>query len=709
MKFPPFPFVVLDTETTGLTPRSDRILELALVRYEAGEKVAEYESLYSVDRDIPPHVQVLTRLRSADLAGQPALEDEKGKIGKLLEGAVIAGHNILFDIEMLKGEGFDLEDHSWIDTAMLASLVFPEVQSFSLSYLSTALDLPHKPKHRAMGDVEATLALLGKVWERFGELPQSMLKEIKTLAEKGPEGYAALFASFEGKGKAKPKWLKQPEPEVRDLEGLPLFKYSSQEGKKTWLTVKNLRSFLLSGGDDLPKGLSASFAPQFLLENDAADNFLKQDAFTAPELTLAIKLLLYEPKTQDDFPIHAQERDVWKGKLACTRESKTYTDQFERTKGDILLDHRQLLELLAEGKGPAEGDHVVIDDASMLEDTATKAFRWSCSIDPLRAAAEGNKELTSFLDVYQIWIEKVRNFQDVRYFVEADLTTKAAKGLRERLEKIMQHAAPLQPVHEKLTNLSKILDPANLKDRIAYISQFRDGGQIVQSVPEDVARVLKETLYDRFSTTLLLPPGDSFAAILSPGAEVEKVENELPKKPPLLFADEHLTLDRLLQCINGKAIGLVGSKRTIEQLFIKYTEPLEEKGTTLICQGFSGGLGRMQAEFLATEGPTVWLLTPWMYEGVTLPPCTVDHLWLHTLPFDHPSHAVLSRRAEHFADAFDDYFVPRLLHRLFRLLRSYCAHKKEDGNVIVLDDRIRKKAYGERVREYLEEIVEGGA
>ena len=99
------------------------------------------------------------------------------------------------------------------------------------------------------------------------------------------------------------------------------------------------------------------------------------------------------------------------------------------------------------------------------------------------------------------------------------------------------------------------------------------------------------------------------------------------------------------------------------------------------------------------------MITPWVYEGLELPPGTVDHMWVHTLPFDHPSQAVLSRRGEElYSDSFNEYFIPRLLNRMFRILRSYNDHRKEDANVILLDDRVRTKRYGGRVRGYLEEL-----
>ncbi|HLC76428.1 MAG TPA: exonuclease domain-containing protein [Candidatus Peribacterales bacterium] len=710
MPFPHFPFVVLDTETTGLIPRSDRIIELALLRFEDGEKVAEYEGLYSVPTAISPVARALTRISPEDLSGKPAFESEKVK--KLIDGAVIIGQNILFDLGMLKGEGMELDGHPWIDSAILASIVFPEAKSYSLGYLSEFLGLPHEPKHRAMGDVIATTALLEKVWARMQELPHETIQTIKSFAERGPEGYAAWCAEMTGNGKTPPEWLSSYTPrnngKKKDAPVLSVCgssKYVHSKGKKTWLAVKNLDAFLSENdsGEFTPV-----FAPPFLLNPESRDAFLTQSTFTADELTLAIKLHLYSPIHHRDFPLHGTERDVWNGKLACTKESVAYGEQFKAAE-NILLDHRQLFELLlhAHTHAPEKGEFIIIDDASMLEDTATKALKWSCSTDPLRAAAVQHGELTSFLDAYQMWLEHVRNFQEVRYLVSADLTSKEARGLNERLEQLIGtlQTAPLQELAmEQLGDLQKILNPKNLQGRIAFIEQYRDGGQILQSAPLDLAEQLRALLYARCDTLLILPPGEraEFAPIIPVDAEGEIITEKLPAKPPLRYASAEFTIERLLPRTDGRVICLVSSKRTIEELYVKNVEALEVLGIGLIAQGLSGGQGRMQAEFQTAGERVVWMMTPWMYEGIELPPEFVDHLWIHSLPFDHPSNAILSARSEHYGSkAFDLYFVPRLLQRLFRLFRTYSKHRKADGDILILDQRLQTKSYGKRVMEYM--------
>lgn len=714
MPLPKTPFVVLDTETTGLIPQSDRVVELALQRFENGEKVAEYESLFKPEEKMGPVARVLTRLSDEDLMEAPVFSDEKPKIEKLLEDAVIICQNYKFDVDMLKGEGLDLEEHPKADSAALASIVFPEAQSFSLGYLSAFLGLPHEPRHRAMGDVVATVALLEKVWERLGGLPEKTVKKIKEYAEKGPEGYGGLFSELKSLSSSEwsPPQAGGTSREVGGrgfLDSLGSAKPSLAHSKRVWIAVKNLDSTLkeCDTGDFEPL-----FAPYFLLDPKSRDALLKQESFTADELTLAIKILLYDPKRHRDINLHISERDVWKGKLACTRESKAYRDQFS-SKKNVILDHRQLLELLENEHDlvPGKDTHIVIENASMLEDTATKALKWSCATDPLRAAAEGNEELTSFLDAYQMWIEKVRNFQDIRYLVEADLTSRQAVDFRSRLDELIESVDDSSSgdlVRERLEDLKKILDPKNLKDRITYIEQFRDGGQSLQSAPFDISSKLNNLLYKKYKTILVLPVGEreEFISILPIDAEAEIIIEELPTKPAFRITDAEMPIDRMLPRVDGKVVCLVNSKREIERLCVKFMEPLEEQGITLIGQGLSGGLGRMQSEFMTSGECAVWMLTPWMFEGVELPPDFVDHLWIHSMPFDHPNHSVLGRRAERYGGReFDRYFVPRLLQRLFRVVRTYCKHRKEDGDILLLDQRVKTKSYGERVIGYLEGLT----
>ena len=161
----------------------------------------------------------------------------------------------------------------------------------------------------------------------------------------------------------------------------------------------------------------------------------------------------------------------------------------------------------------------------MLEDTATKAFRYTCAIDPLRAAADEGSDLMRFLDLYEIWVEKVRNELDVRYLTEMDLTSPEAKGLRDRLASVLDSELTDQ-ARERLQDLQKIMDPIELEGRIVWIEKFRDGDRNLHSVPMDIGNLLWEYLYDACPTTMLLPPGkeEFFTSVIPDKMEIQRTD-----------------------------------------------------------------------------------------------------------------------------------------------------------------------------------------
>jgi len=752
VKLPNLSFVVLDTETTGFVPRVNRVIEFASVRVQGGKMLEEYETLVSIPEDIPPTVQVLTHITPPMLAGKPTFDQVCEMIrSKIGENTLIVGQNVGFDIRMLKGEGIDLTERAWIDTSMLASLVFPELPSYSLGYVSTILKLNHDPVHRALGDVHATLELFGKCWERLHELPPDELRILFEIFSQSSPGYRRLAEVLPTVPAGKrPKWMLSGTRPSRGKKQASGDRVSLPESQKpgvmliedslapqtlqrivdtalaakepTWIVVKNLEAsvrgltlpartaeLVRSGG---PEDKVAVLMPAPLLLNpEAAETLLLQQAFTSDEATLAVKLRWYRPRAHRDLPVHGEERAVWYGKLACTETTPTYHRQFNPAPHVALIDHQQILSILENPDHPGRSaltpqTRLLITDASMLEDTATKAFKWQAVLDHLRAAAEGRADLTGFLDLLQLWIERVRAFQDVRYLTGQDLDTKETRLLRERLAPFIADETLPELPRRDLADLERILTPELLSHRIAWIEQRQGGSQSIQSVPERIGPLLSSLLYEEHPTVLSVPPGSNATLReILPQTDLRAAQPFPPSLIPLSIRTDIALDDLLRNPPPGKSVILVGSRRIIEEKYVEYTAELEKKGVEMICQNLSGGLERMTAEFLAAPAPALWLITPWGYEDVDLPAEIVDRLIIASLPFDHPSHTVLSRRAAHYPNAFEDYFLPRLEHRLFRLLRTFCRHRTFHGEVLVTDDRLKTKSYGKRVMAYLRQFA----
>ncbi len=735
MKLPPFSFTVLDTETTGFVPKVHHVIEFASMKCEGGEVVDTFEQLLSVKEEIPPHIQILTRIFPEDIKDKPQFEEKLEEIREHIgEDTLLVGQNLGFDIGMIRGEGIDLSARPWIDTSMLASLVFPEFRSYSLAYMSTTLTLNHSPAHRALGDVRATLELLATIWEKLCELSPDELAFARDMLGRTGSGYAKLFDAVEaGKGatwitkkkhadtSAEKKTLVIAKPAAGTVqlyeEGLhpdglqEIINGALQAEGTTWIAVKNLEAQLkrICIGDDV-----TVIHPAHLLLNPAAEAaLLAQPTMTSDEALLAMKLRWFAPRTRNDFALHGLEKDIWNGKLACTEQADAYTSQFKKTSKVFLLDHRQLLAFLADPAHAAHGAltkdaHIIIDDASMLEDTATKAYGHECSIDDLRAASNGDDGLTSLTDLLSLWVEKIRHGEDIHFITKNDLDTPETKGLRAQVGDMLAGSDLPEKTRQILLELAALLEPSLLSENIVWAESRINGSLYLNAAPEYVDRFLDRYLYDIYATTLIVPCGctETVVEVVPPKRTILSTIDDRRQSCPVTvtFPDDLSTGTFLKDPLPGKTILLAGSKRVIEQLYIQHTQELEKKNVTLICQGLSGGQNRMESEFLASEGTTIMILTPWMYEGSELPEGSVDRLILEALPFDHPNHPVFGKRKDHHRNSFEGYALPRVECRGFRLLRTFCRQRKAGGEMMVLDKRLKEKAYGKRVIRYLEQF-----
>lgn len=138
-------FAVVDLETSGLSTRRHRILQLAMVTVEAdGSPVDTWETLVGLrwpwQRVGPTHVH---GLRRADLKGAPNLDDVLVEFSRRLDGAVFTAHNADFDAEFLVRAARNRTD---LD---LESTLSPRLCTLKLS---RRLD-PHRRQAHRLGDV----------------------------------------------------------------------------------------------------------------------------------------------------------------------------------------------------------------------------------------------------------------------------------------------------------------------------------------------------------------------------------------------------------------------------------------------------------------------------------------------------------------------------------------------------------------------------
>lgn len=170
------PLAVVDVETTGCSAEyGDRVIEVGLVRIECGRTAITYQRLIDPRRRIGPGITALTGITQGMVMGQPTFAEQVPQLLPLLEGAVIVGHNVRFDLSFLTREfafaGIDLEQHLGrppvLDTVRIARKMFGRGGN-SLQTLAHRLGLKPSAAHRALADADTTARLLGVMLEPLG-------------------------------------------------------------------------------------------------------------------------------------------------------------------------------------------------------------------------------------------------------------------------------------------------------------------------------------------------------------------------------------------------------------------------------------------------------------------------------------------------------------------------------------------------------------
>ena len=172
------PLVVFDLEATGLNKRTDRIVAIALVRYEPIGTTEQVSYLLNPGIPIPEEVTRIHGIADVDVKDAPTFAEMAEVLERHFAGADLAGYNILgYDIQMLTEEfaranrPFSLEGRRVLDAQRIFFRNEPRDLSAALRYYCGET---HESSHDALGDVLATIRVLDGQFRKYAELPADM-------------------------------------------------------------------------------------------------------------------------------------------------------------------------------------------------------------------------------------------------------------------------------------------------------------------------------------------------------------------------------------------------------------------------------------------------------------------------------------------------------------------------------------------------------
>jgi DNA polymerase-3 subunit epsilon len=188
---------VFDTETTGLDPaRGDEIVAVGAVRVVNGRLLRSecFGRLVDPRREVPAAATAVHGLTRSMLAGQPGLEEVLPEFARYVEGTVLVGHNVGFDLQFLRlreeRTGVAFRGPA-LDTLLLDAVVHPDHDDHSLEAIAGRLGVPVTGRHSALGDALVT----GEVFLRL--LPLLEARGVRTLGEALRASQATLHARLD--------------------------------------------------------------------------------------------------------------------------------------------------------------------------------------------------------------------------------------------------------------------------------------------------------------------------------------------------------------------------------------------------------------------------------------------------------------------------------------------------------------------------------
>lgn len=172
------PLAVFDIESTGVNPRADRIIDLAIVKLLPDDHRETFTWRVNPEMPIPAQASEIHGIYDDDVKDCPTFRQVAPEIKDTLKDCDLGGFNILrYDIPLLReeflrvGVPFAVEGRRLFDAQRIFHMKEPRDLTAALQYYAGEV---HTDAHGALADVEATIQVMEGQYGKYDDLPDNM-------------------------------------------------------------------------------------------------------------------------------------------------------------------------------------------------------------------------------------------------------------------------------------------------------------------------------------------------------------------------------------------------------------------------------------------------------------------------------------------------------------------------------------------------------
>ena len=180
------PYVAFDLETTGLSSRNDKIIEIGAVLMQNGRELDRFQTFVDPGMKLSKETVDLTGITDSMLRGAPQLEEVLPKFIAFVGDRVLVAHNADFDTAFIRAACEKLGcayDFTSADTLVLSQNLMPHLNRFKLDVVANALSLPEFTHHRAADDAVTCGLIMEKLLEKLTQMDVHTLQTINPAME----------------------------------------------------------------------------------------------------------------------------------------------------------------------------------------------------------------------------------------------------------------------------------------------------------------------------------------------------------------------------------------------------------------------------------------------------------------------------------------------------------------------------------------------
>ncbi len=160
-------YVLVDIETTGLSPVQDEIIEIGAIKVKNNLIIDYFNQLIKINRRLSPFTTNLTGITDEMLRNGKSPIEVYNDFVEFVGDNIIIGHNVNFDLGFLSNKckkyiNYNLTN-DYIDTLYMARRLVPGSVNYKLGTLAKLFNISYEGAHRGLKDVEITYEVYNRL------------------------------------------------------------------------------------------------------------------------------------------------------------------------------------------------------------------------------------------------------------------------------------------------------------------------------------------------------------------------------------------------------------------------------------------------------------------------------------------------------------------------------------------------------------------